>query len=261
MNSLLTIVLPVRIDCRERLDNLKAVLTWIDKMEYPIILLEADRSPKTNTLIEAFKHIRYHFVEDCQKVFYRTKYINDLLRMADTEYVAVWDADVILPYSQIEEAVKYLCSKTITMVIPYNGTFYMLSPQQSTRFREQHDLLSLQYEKLFSPMGRTACGGIYMVHRKRYLSLGGDNEKFIGWGPEDAERLHRVQIAGEKVAWIDSGPLYHLHHERNDWSDVSLQQNLLAMQKEFVKICGFTQAELWAYIQTELLPHSFSSQP
>lgn len=36
MNSLLTIVLPVRIDCRERLDNLKAVLTWIDKMEYPL---------------------------------------------------------------------------------------------------------------------------------------------------------------------------------------------------------------------------------
>ena len=85
MNSLLTIVLPVRIDCRERLDNLKAVLTWIDKMEYPIILLEADRSPKTNTLIEAFKHIRYHFVEDCQKVFHRTKYINDLLRMAKSK--------------------------------------------------------------------------------------------------------------------------------------------------------------------------------
>lgn len=256
MSTTLNIVLPVRIDSEDRLDNLKAVLSWVDNIGCPIILLEADKTPNLDTLIDSFKHISYHFVEDENPIFHRTKYINDLLRMSKAEIVAVWDADVVLPNSQIDEAIECIKEQDVTIVIPYNGTFYMLSPKQSTWFRVQHDLLRFQNEKLMSPMGRVACGGIYLVKRKRYLSLGGDNEKFVGWGPEDAERLHRIQIAGDKARWIKSGPLYHLHHARNDWSDADFQKSLLAMQKEFVKVCSLSQSEMWAYIQNELLPPS-----
>lgn len=258
MNTTFNIVLPVRIDSEDRLDNLKTVLSWVDDIGCPIILLEADKTPKMDTLIGSFKHIIYHFVEDKRPIFHRTKYINDLLRMSKAEIVAVWDADVFLPNSQIDEAIECVKSQGATIVIPYNGTFYMLSPKQSKSFREQRNLLSFQNEKLMSPMGRVACGGIYLVNRKRYLSLGGDNEKFIGWGPEDAERLHRIQIAGDKAQWIKSGPLYHLHHARNDWSDNDFQKSLLAMQKEFVKVCSLSQSEMWDYIHNELLHPSIS---
>lgn len=256
MSTTLNILLPVRIDSEDRLNNLKAVLSWVDNIECPILLLEADQTPKLDTLINSFKHISYHFVEDGNPIFHRTKYINDLLRMAKSEIVAVWDADVILPYLQIDEAIECIKKQGATIVFPYNGTFYMLTPKQSALFREQQDLLRLQNEKLMSLMGRIACGGIYFVNRKRYLSLGGDNEKFVGWGPEDAERLHRIQIAGDKAQWIQSGPLYHLHHARNDWSDTDFQKSLLAMQKEFIKVCSLSQSEMWDYIHNELLPPS-----
>lgn len=258
MSTTFTIVLPVRIDCTDRLDNLKTVLSWIDRIGCPIILLEADRTPKVNSIIALYEHVSYHFVEDKNKVFHRTKYINDLLRMTAADIVAVWDTDVFLPHSQVNEAIACMSSHNVTIVYPYNGTFYTLSPQQSSVFRKQQDLLKLQNKKLISPMGRIACGGIYLVNRKRYLSLGGDNEKFVGWGPEDTERLHRVQIAGDKVRWISSGPLYHLHHARNDWSDESFQQSLLTMQKEFIKVCSFNRSEMLAYIHEELLPLSNS---
>lgn len=256
MNTTFAIVLPVRIDNADRLDNLKTVLYWVDKIGCPIILLEADRIPQVDTIISLYEHVRYCFVEDKNKVFHRTKYINVLLRMADVDVVAVWDADVILPYSQVNEAVVCVNTQSATIVYPHNGTFHTLSPKQSLEFRKNQDLLRFQNEKLTSMMGRTACGGVYLVNRKRYLSLGGDNEKFVGWGPEDAERLHRVQIAGDNVRWISSGPLYHLHHERNDWNDVSFQKNMLVMRKEFVKVCSFSQSEMWTYIYDELLPLS-----
>jgi predicted glycosyltransferase involved in capsule biosynthesis len=253
MVNTFTIVLPVQVDSKNRLDNLKTVLTWIDKIGCNIILLEASNRPQLEKIANTFNHVTYHFVEDKNKVFHRTKYINELLHMAETNIVAVWDADVIVPQSQVDEAVVCMVKQNVTVVYPYNGTIYMLSPQQSMVFRKEQELLRFQNEKLISLMGRVSCGGIYFVNRSRYLSLGGDNEKFVGWGPEDTERLHRVQIVGDKVLWIKSGPLYHLHHDRGEWSETSFQNNLLSMRKEFVKVCSFNQSEMLAYIHDELL--------
>lgn len=173
MNTTFAIVLPVRIDNADRLDNLKTVLYWVDKIGCPIILLEADRTPQVDTIISLYEHVRYCFVEDKNKVFHRTKYINVLLRMADVDVVAVWDADVILPYSQVNEAVVCVNTQSATIVYPHNGTFHTLSPKQSLEFRKNQDLLRFQNEKLTSMMGRTACGGVYLVNRKSTFLLVG----------------------------------------------------------------------------------------
>lgn len=253
MTTVFSIVLPVRVDCRDRLDNLKAVLSWIDTIGCPVILLEADQTPRLKSVVTLYKHVRYYFVEDKNKAFHRTKYINDLLRLTDADIVAVWDADAIVPHLQVKEAITCMNRLKTTIVYPYNGIVYMLSSQQSAEFRKQQDLLPFCNEKMETLMGRIACGCVYMVNRIRYLSLGGDNEKFVGWGPEDAERLHRVQIAGDEVRWLSSGPLFHLHHVRNDRKDKNFQKNLLSMQKEFVRVCSFNQSEMWNYIHDELL--------
>ena len=36
------------------------------------------------------------------------------------------------------------------------------------------------------------------------------NEHFYGWGPEDAERVRRMEILGYPVGVNTEGPLYHL---------------------------------------------------
>ena len=254
MNATVSIVLPVRIESEERLENVKVVLSWIDKIGCPIILLEADQMPRLKVVISPLKHVVYHFVKDNNIVFHRTKYINLLLHMSKSDTVVVWDADIILPYLQLKQAIDLRVQNHATIVYPYNGKVFMLSPKQSSTFRKYQDLLTIQNENLNTLMGRTACGGAYIVDRKKYLLSGGDNEKFVGWGPEDAERLHRVQIAGGRVLWTPSGPLYHLHHGRNEKKNTNFQANLLAMRKEFIKVCSFNKSEMLDYICKEFHP-------
>ena len=44
-----------------------------------------------------------------------------------------------------------------------------------------------------------------------YVQAGGENEHFYGWGPEDLERVKRMEILGYSVTRI-KGDLYHLYH-------------------------------------------------
>lgn len=95
LKSQLTLVFPVRIDCEERRENLRVVLRQLDGLGCRMLVLEADAVPALGE--EAWPDgVEYTFVEDASKVFHRTRYINELLRMAGTEVVGVWDTDVLV---------------------------------------------------------------------------------------------------------------------------------------------------------------------
>ena len=92
-----TIVIPVRIDSEERSHNLDWVIEhlshWINTS---ILVLEADEVPHY-WLKEHYENVRYFFVEDHDRVFHRTHYLNRLIRMSETCIVGVWDTDVFVP--------------------------------------------------------------------------------------------------------------------------------------------------------------------
>ena len=79
----LTIVIPVRIECKERMNNLRTVLNHIRLLGCRTIVLEADKESllRKETWLEGFEHL---FVHDYKPVLHRTKYINKLLNMATT---------------------------------------------------------------------------------------------------------------------------------------------------------------------------------
>ena len=92
-------------------------------------------------------------------------------------------------------------------------------------------------------------GGAFLVSRKVHLQSGGENEHFYGWGPEDAERVKRMEILGLPV-YRASGPLFHLYHPRkeNSWygsADIELEN-----RQEFLNVCSMTRSDLQKYIQT-----------
>jgi hypothetical protein len=186
-------------------------------------------------------------VEDASKVFHRTRYINELLRMAGTEVVGVWDTDVLVGYAQIGEAVQRIL-EGCTIAYPYNGQFVMLSEQMSVHTRKKPDLEYLRSMRLNSFFGRRLFGGAYLVHRQRYFQCGGENERFIGWSPEDAERMHRVRILGHKVAWTQSGQLYHLYHPRGASSSYQSKDDADRLRRELVKICSMDKETLISYL-------------
>lgn len=251
LSSLLTIIMPVRIESDERMGNLEAVLNHVCGLGCRVMLLEADAQSAFNDQkslsAESRKHIGHEFVVDASPVFYRTKYINRLLNEASTEIVAVWDADILIAYNQVYEAIENI-QKGCTIAYPYSGEYVMLSEKESSVARRGFDAEYLKSRKLQPVFGRPFCGGVFLVHRQRYLQCGGENEHFTCWGPEDAERLRRVCILGHDAKWTQEGQAYHLYHPRGKNSDFYSEEDAVKLRKELVKVCGMGKEELQNYI-------------
>lgn len=249
--DVLTIVIPVRIDSPERLRNLELVLCSLSLMDLSVIVLEADKTPKCAILLSSFG-FRYEFVEDSDPIFYRTYYLNNLLRMCDSPVVGVWDTDVILAERQIVNALEAILLQGYAMSSPYDGTFYCLSKNQSIMYEKVRECSFLQKSMFNIPqlMGRPAWGGAFLVNRGTYLKCGGENEQFYGWGPEDAERIHRMEILGYPVHRVMPAPLFHLWHSRGINSMYFSDEITMQNQREFVKVCSMSAMELRVYIDS-----------
>ena len=134
---------------------------------------------------------------------------------------------------------------------PYDGHFYTLSPKDSDLFVQDRSFERLDELVKTSHLahGPHSVGGAFLVNRKLYLQYGGENENFYGWGPEDAERVKRMEILGLSV-YRTKGPLFHLYHPRkeNSWygsADIELRN-----RREFLTVCSMTHDELQRYVRS-----------
>lgn len=237
LKNLLTFLIPIRIDSKERLRNLYTVVSWLERTSCVINILEADTDQKVSQEIYENPNVRYTFIKDKNPCFYRTKYINTLLAMSQTELSAIWDADIIVPLENIKDAVKQNIERSETITYPYNRKCIWLTDKESSSFCRMLDFSILEKTDSQSLLGRPFCGGAFLVNTRRYLSAGGENEKFTGWGAEDSERLHRCRILGHHVDWIESGVAYHLSHPRNENSKYFSQEVADKMREEFIRVC------------------------
>ncbi len=242
----LTITIPFRADSDERLKNLQAVIQDLQPLGCRIIVLEVDKETKTEAMQgKCGENVEIIFQQDDSPRFHRTRHINRLLRMARTTWVGVWDADVIVPKGQIIETYRAMEREGITLAYPFDGRFVALTPSQTRAYA--HDADTLKFIPQESVLGRPSYGGAYIVNREDYLRLGGENERFTGWGPEDAERYHRCLIMGRKVWRLPKGCLFHLYHP------VNIENAILDdLRAEFVRECCMTREEMQKYIDASL---------
>ncbi len=248
LNRICTFIMPFRIDSAERQRNLSFSIGRLASLKAKIILLEADTKQRVDKS-SFYENVEYIFIENSNPVFHRTHYINMLLKHAETEIVSIWDTDIVVDYKQIYEAVRNI-KNGCTIAYPYNGEFVMLTPNCSDEFIRIGDLMYLEELNLKPIYNRPFCGGAFFVNRQKYLSLGGENEHFYGWGPEDAERLRRVQIMEHQVKWTDEGKAFHLFHPRKENSYFFDEKASIEMRKELVKVCSMNRDELSEYIKT-----------
>lgn len=248
LDDIVTFVIPVRIDSSERRENLDVVLDQLSKRKRSqIILLEADSESKYK-VPGNYTNVTYRFVKDDNPIFYRTKYLNELLKEANTSIVGIWDTDVIVPNDQIDYSIANIQDGKAVMSIPYDGHCYYCSMEDSFVFRENR-LIDFLKEKEHSECYIYSVGGAFLVHKDYYLKAGGDNEHFYGWGMEDTERVKRMEILELPVSRA-RGVLFHLFHYRNENSrfyNLRLEEE---SRKEFLKICSMSKDQLKDYIKT-----------
>lgn len=175
---------------------------------------------------------------------HRTRAINDLCRIANTDYIGVWDADAIIPPDQLSRAIVML--KSFSCVYPYDGEFRRYQEEPTQAFASDLDADKLRSTRGFWIQTPAQKGGAVMFQRDVYMQLGMENENFISHAPEDKERYSRFSKLAT-VGRVD-GPLLHLNHEikqhssNNPYHDAGLE--------EFRKVDGMTADQLRDYIST-----------
>ncbi|MGV8096401.1 MAG: galactosyltransferase-related protein [Mangrovibacterium sp.] len=233
-----TFLIPIRIDSKERRANLETVLkVFMNEFNANMIVLEADR-------IQRFNHydhdkIHYHYIFDDNPVFHRTKYINQLLSLTLTPIAAVWDADAIAIPEQVLDAVEQIRQQKAVMSFPYDGRFYAADMILSQLFRQilRYDIFTDNLTTMHLMHGYYSVGGAYVINKKEYLRAGGENENFYGWGPEDAERVRRMEIYDLPVHYTPGG-LFHLWHPRGKNSWFANKKIEIQNRQEFLKTCS-----------------------
>ena len=250
-NKKVAFIIPLRVDSKERARNLDLLLDKLSSFKNAEIwILEADKYPQY-FLKRKYPNLHYIFKVDHDPIFHRTKYLNLLLRKTTCDIVGIWDADVFVPERQIQDTLEKIASGEAVMGFPYDGRFIILSPEKTDIFikADSLDILMSDLSKQYMIYGSHSVGGAFLVNRDIYLRAGGENENFYGWGPEDLERVKRMEILGLPI-YRSQGALFHLFHPRkeNSWfanKDVELKNRL-----EFLNVCGKTFEELSEYIQT-----------
>ena len=79
------------------------------------------------------------------------------------DYIAIWDADVLIDYHQIVDAVMSLRDGIADVSFPYDGHFYDTTPIIRNVYLESSDfsVLSNNINKMMLPYGTDMGGHIY----------------------------------------------------------------------------------------------------
>lgn len=233
----LTVLIPVRVESLVRLENALAVVRYLKKYFVThIIVLEADKS--NNGILETLlpQDVHYIFVKDTDPVFYRTKYINQMASEVATDYLAVWDADVLFSPFQVQDAIQQLRLQKCDFCYPYDGDFWDTSKLIREEYLEHEEISLLEELKdlMVAPYGPRMRGGAFLANTQRYKEAGMENLNFYGWGPEDWERYERWMNLGYRIGYT-KGCLYHLSHPRDmNGTHNSSQQRMYSHFERFL---------------------------
>ena len=247
-----TFIIPIRVDTVVRLENLLLCVDHLRKgFQTNIVILEA--APYNNGIIQTMlkDRVTYLFVEDKDPVYHKTKYVNQLTKEVKTDFVGIWDADVIVDYEQIVDALQHLRQNLCDIAYPYDGDFYDTSDILRNHYVVYRDLnfLKANLNKmilLYSVKGIIkAVGGAIFAKTDKYRLSGMDNEEFYGWGLEDGERQNRWYYLDFGI-YRSKGCLFHLTHTRDsNWLASSKSHDKKA-RHDMDEIANYTKDELYA---------------
>lgn len=226
-----TLLIPIKIDSKDRYNNLIYNLTYLNaNIKTNIFIYEEGcfLSSIKDDLIEKYKNINFKFFNNNQNAFFhRTRYINEMLDCTITPVVCVYDVDVIFDHQVYFECQQAILNEEYDMIYPYSKGYFqidVLKEANKTTFLKEANiqtLFSSQFNFVnFSPFVIRYCefGHAIFFNTKKYQNTGGENERFLSWGPEDQERYFKFNKLKFKITWKNN-IIIHFDHERTPDSD------------------------------------------
>jgi GT2 family glycosyltransferase len=209
--------LTVIIACQDREKNIELCLSSIRENVPLPELIVVDFNSKNSLL--RFKPIfpwaTFIRTENNAKIFHKTRALNIGIKAAKTTFVCLTDADQVFQnnffgevYKAVQEQKSFvMCSTLFLDKLPGSD----LCARNYSDF-VYTNLLALAKKSKKHPHGEGCCHG---VSREWLMSVGGHDERYIGWGFEDKDLYLRAMHAGfQEVRINKTTTMVHLPHER-----------------------------------------------
>ncbi len=216
-----TFLIPVYIESPDRLRNINYVLGYLNKyFRTKVIIHEVfDGTPKIET--DPFTNLEITHIHErmYSGVLHRTRQLNEMLSIATTPVVCNYDTDVILPVESYVISQYLLDNELFDVVYPFGLGKYQkkVSRNYDQRlFNDNYDPARIPSDKI--SVDYSEYGHCIFFNTNSYKSIGGENEEFLSYGPEDCERYERSFNFGLRIHRIRDY-VYHFEHERTNNSN------------------------------------------
>jgi len=243
----LTITIPVRIDSPQRLANLIICTQALLRSTTARIIVGIHQPIDITTHLDPRVEV-VHVHDPSDSLFHRTRILNDLANMVESEFIANLDCDIVVPVMQWQHTLDLLREGKTDLVYPYEGTMIEV-PDSFFPWLEQNQFTSMP-KAMQVVMHSNSVGGCVVWRRESFIASGMENEHFVSWGHEDDERLARALILGLKVERI-VGSVFHLHHPRGQDSN-GLHPHYESNRRELQRISEMNKEALGAEVKSWL---------
>jgi hypothetical protein len=202
-------IFPYRRDSEEREKNILTILNYY-RRHFPDnrFIISEQGLEKSN-----FQQFGTHIFERKDLPHNQSKCINSGVIESDKRIICVVDSDVIL----INHYCIYMAARDI-----YLGECEYVIP-----YTECVDLPDFDFRR---PWGRLCIGGIFIIDREKFISMGMNDESFEGWGREDDARHEKLIGSGVEFRRYN-GNIVHLWHPPQKSKGSSAETNMGILNK------------------------------
>jgi len=241
--SHVTFTIPVSFDHKHREENLYLSVDMLEKSFITNIIVGEQGGEMLSAIKERCSYINFPLSN-----FHRTKMLNELCKLSNSDCIVNWDCDVILSPLQIIMAAELIKNDMADFVYPYDGRFTRL-PRTFFSYVEKHRDIGIVGLLDLAILDKTeSFGGAVFYKKGAFIEAGKENEYFISYGPEDWERVDRFEKLGFKIKRI-KGQLFHMNHyigPNSSDTNPHFKQN----DDHYKKQKKMSGEELKAYIKT-----------
>lgn len=150
------------------------------------------------------------------KIWSKAWVLNRAVAILTADVLIIADADIVTPWSALEEAVA-LVEAGVPWVVPH-GQVYRLKAGPTAKLIKQTSLPGYRSPALL-PLGAldrpaytgTPGGGLLVVARAAWDAVGGMDPRFLWWSGEDVALGHALDTLAGRHQRLDA-PLFHLYH-------------------------------------------------
>jgi len=206
---MIDIVIAHKNTLKDREDNLKFSLSYYRKMipTSNIIVSEVDTVTDIDEIKE-YANIHLKLVSNTP-YFSKSFVFNEGFKYVGSDYVAFIDSDCIIEesfFSELNNIKKILDSN---VVLPFNPSVIDLTESQTESILSKKlNFLELSDLKKRIP----SYGGVFLIKSENYMTVGGFDPRFIGYGAEDNAFIIKTNNFFPLVR-LDY-KVYHLYHQK-----------------------------------------------